>query len=330
MFGSRGRRRMAPSVDIDDRATQPALGPVVVWLSLAAMAIIVAGIVGHVFKVREATYRSALEQARVSTDLLSENAGRLLDTADFLVDSARSRVAGRTWDAIAADRTLWQGLKADADRFEHVDAVWLNDLAGNLRLVTHAFPAPTSNVLDRDFYRHFADDRDGPYISQPIIGRVTEEPTFLLTRRLNGPDGALRGIASVTLDPGFFADFLETFKLPYGADMTLVREQGDVLVSDPPGGGAGASAGAAAAAQARDVIGHGVLSAAISDERVIGWVKRLDEWPLYAVVRFDRALIDDAWIDAVTPYAVIGSLALLSLLGLAGFAHAGESARRRG
>ncbi|WP_141415208.1 hypothetical protein [Caenispirillum bisanense] len=315
-------------MDIDDGATQPALGPVVVWLSLAAMAIIVAGIVGHVLKVREATYGGALEQARVSTDLLSENAGRLLDTADFLVDSARARVAGRTWDAIAADRSLWQGLKADADRFEHVDAVWLNDLAGNLRLVTHAFPAPVSNVLDRDFYRHFADGRDGPYISQPLVGRVTEEATFLLTRRLNGPDGKLRGIASVTLDPDFFADFLETFELPYGADMTLVREQGDVLVSDPPGGGAGAAA--VAAAQARDVIGHGVLSGPISDERVIGWVKRLDEWPLFAVVRFDRAVIDDAWVDAVTPYAVIGSLALLSLLGLAGFAHAGERARRRG
>lgn len=323
MPGLRGRRHFPSTGDTNGDAAQPALGPVLVWLSLAAMAIIVAGIVGHVLKVREATYASAAQQARVSTELLSENAGRLLDSADFLVDSARTRIAGRSWEAIAADRRLWGELRADAARFEHVEGVWLNDVDGDLRLVTLKYPAPASNVLDRDFYLHFAHGNDGPYISQPIIGRVTNEPTFLLTRQLETPDGHLRGIASVTLDSLFFARFLETFKLPYEAGMALVRQAGDVLVGVPP------EDAEAAAAQVRDALGHGTVSGSVSNDRVIGWVKRLDKWPLYAVVRFEREAIDAAWVQSVTPYVVVGSLALLSLLGLAGYAHAGERDRRR-
>lgn len=323
MPGSRQRRRFSSTVDFE-REDQSALAPVMVWLSLAAMAIIVAGIVGHVIKVREATYDAALEQARVSTELLSENAGRLLDSADFLVDTARARVAGRPWPAIAADRRLWQELKADAERFEHIDALWLNDTDGDLRLVTHKHPAPQSNVLDRDFYRHFADGSDGPYISQPIVGRVTNEPTFLLTRRLSAADGTWRGIASVTLDTAFFADFLETFKLPYGASMALVRHSGEVLVAEP------ASGGDAAAAQVQAAIGRGMFSGSASGDDTLGWIKRLEKWPLYAIVRFDRDAIDAAWIGSVVPYAVIGGLALLSLLGLAAYAHAGERGNGRG
>lgn len=322
MFGLRVRRRFSSTADIDDRDTQPALGPVMVWLSLASMAIIVAGVVGHVLKVREAAYDAALQQARVSTELLSENAGRLLDSADFLVDSTRARVAGRSWSAIAADRALWQEMRADAGRFEHVEALWLNDAGGDLRLVTLKFPTPRSNVLDRDFYRHFADGNDGPYISQPIIGRVTKEPTFLLTRRLNGPGGTMRGITSVTLDAAFFSDFLETFKLPHDASMALVRRAGGVLVAEP------AEGGERAAGQVREAMEDRVLSGAVSDDEAIGWVKRLEKWPLYAVVRFDRDAIDEAWIESVVPYAVIGGLALLSLLGLAVYAHAGEPVRR--
>lgn len=316
-----GRRRRLRSAFDSDFATRGSVAaPVLMWLCLAAVAIILAGVVGHVLKVRQTTYAAATAQARVATDLLSENAGRLLDSADFLVETVRERVAGRDWEAISTDRALWQALRADAARFAHVDAVWLNDADGQLRLVSHAFPAPASDASDRDFFRYFRDGDDaGPYISSPLVGRVTQEATFLLTRRIAPADGGdMAGIVSVTLDSAFFADFLQTFGLPHNASMALVRHQGDVLVALPPGTAADVGEDVAA------VAAPGMVLAMIDDDEQIGWVRSLEQWPLYAVVRFDRAAIDATWIEAVTPYAVTGGLALLSLMVLAALAYAAE------
>ncbi|WP_404380751.1 hypothetical protein [Caenispirillum salinarum] len=306
-------------------ATPLTVGPVLVWLSLAAVAIIIAGIVGHVLEVRDTTRAAAQTQARTAAQLLAENTARLMDSADFLLDDVADRVQARPWADIASDAALWRGMAADAERFEHVEAVWLNNADGELRQVSLRFPSPASNASDRDFFRHFAEGGAGPFISEPIIGRVTKKPTFLLTRALTAPDtGAFRGIVSVTLDAAYFSSFLETFALPYDASIMLVRAaDGRVLVSEPE-----ARTGRVVSAPLLERVERGVSVGAFQDADTIGWMRRLPEWPVYAVVRFDGRAIDAEWRDSVVNYVVIGGLALIALIGLAGYARAVERSVR--
>lgn len=304
------------------------VGPVLMWLSLAAVAIIVTGIAGHVVQTRTQAYDAAARQAQTATQLLAENTARLFDTADFLLEDVEGTVERMSWPAIATDRALWAALRDDADRFDGIEAVWLNDARGRLRLVTLDFPAPHSIASDRDFFRHFAEGGQGPYISEPIVGRVTGRPTFLLTRPIiDKPTGTWRGIASVTLDGAYFSTFLETFALPYDATIRLVRSvDGRVLASEPAG--AETTGGEETDGAAPAHLEPGMASAAIDEPDAIGWVRRLSDWPAHAVVRFDRAAIDRAWIAQVASYVVIGGLALIALVGLAGYARAVEKATR--
>lgn len=306
-------------------ATPLTVGPVLVWLSLAAVAIIVAGIVGHVLELRDATYRAAQTQARTATQLLAENTARLFDAADFVLEATAEEVAGRPWDEVAADRRLWADMAADARRFQYIEALWLNDAEGMLRQSTIAFPTPPSDAADRDFYHHFADGGTGPYISEPIIGRVTNEPTFLLTHALKGPGNRFRGIASVTLDAAYFSSFLETFSLPYDASIMLVRGiDGRVLTAEPEP----TLHGETVAPAVMERLEAGVVTAVLDEGDSVGWVRRVEGWPVYAVVRFQRDAIDKAWFEQVTTYVVIGGLALIALIGLATYARAVERAAR--
>lgn len=307
-------------------ATPLTVGPVLVWLSLAAVAIIVAGIVGHVLEVRDNTHAAARNQARTASQLLAENTSRLIDTAEFLLEDVAERVAPMPWAAAASDYALWQRLAADASRFEHVEAIWLNDAQGQLQQVSLRFPSPASDASDRDFFRYFADGGRGSFISEPIVGRVTNEPTFLLTRPLlGGDDGTVfRGIVSVTLDTSYFSDFLETFDLPYNASIMLVRAaDGRVLTSEPE-----SATGQVVQEPLRSRIREDVFVSGFQEPGAVGWIRRLPEWPVYAVVRFDRAAIDAAWRGGVVNYVVIGGLALIALIGLAAYARAVERAVR--
>ena len=82
---------------------------------------------------------------------------RLFDAADLLVEYAAQESAGRSWDEIARSHGLWDKLNAQRARLPFLDAVWLNDGSGVLRLTTVAFPAPYSDASDREaflFHRH--------------------------------------------------------------------------------------------------------------------------------------------------------------------------------
>lgn len=282
------------------------------WFAATAVVIGLLGLVGHVIKVRQNVYAAAYAQATTAADLLAENTARLFDAADYMIADTSDRTAALDWGAVEHSKALWTDLKQRSSRFPYVDAIWLNDATGRLRLSTVAYPVPASNAYDRNFFQAHLQPDQGATVSEPILGRVTKVPTFLLTRRLDEPDGSFRGIASVTIDPWYFHDFFGRFHLPYAASLQLVRSvDGSVLARQP---GPPASEPGTASPTLRKAIDANPEGGLFADDSSIGAFVRSAGWPTYAVVRFDRAAIEAAWHEQVVIFLLAGGLTLIALL----------------
>ena len=108
------------------------------------------------------------------------------------------------------------------------------DTAGQMVANSRAYPAPAIDLSDRDYFRAFlAPDAPDLYISPPSISRVIGAPVIFMARRILGPDGRLAGIAAAVLDVGYFWKFYESLKMDESRGLTLLRNDGTMLLRFP-------------------------------------------------------------------------------------------------
>ena len=83
-------------------------------------------------------------------------------------------------------RPLWQQIHAIQDALPYIEDIWLNDPSGRLRLTSAQFPPPDANASGRDAFSAQASEDQGLFVGEPMLGRVTKVPTFMISRRLAG------------------------------------------------------------------------------------------------------------------------------------------------
>ena len=84
---------------------------------------------------------------------LADHTARLLEVTDLTLKQLAALIGGDEWDLIEASRPHWEHLTTVKETLPYFDNLWLNDSTGRLRLTTAQFPAPASNVADRDAFR---------------------------------------------------------------------------------------------------------------------------------------------------------------------------------
>lgn len=109
------------------------------------------------------------------------------------------------------------------------------DEKGNLVLDSRSTPARPVNVADRDYFKVHRDSTTaGLFVSQPFQPRLTETAQSIgLSRRLSHADGSFAGIVVGTLRLNYFRRLFEGTKLGPGGTVTLLRDDGIVLMRRP-------------------------------------------------------------------------------------------------
>lgn len=306
-----------------------AVGWVTVAVALAMLLLI--GVLSQ--RVRLEISDAAESGAAAATRLLSEHAARLFDTADQVVMRAIEQVAALPWDEIETSSTLWERLDQEQSRYPYLGDLWINDAMGRLRLTTMAFPVPPSSAADRDFFIAHRDGFSGPTISERFVGRVTRSPLFTLARRLDDGQGGFRGVIGETIETRYFSDFYGTLDLPLTSSIAMVRpgdSQPIAAFSRADGNVRQATAAEAQAADSappdpipdvpaavRTALAAGASEGIVRLDGETVVYRRIDPWPVYALVRIDGALVNRQWRRAVVPYALAGCAVVLAVAGIA-------------
>ncbi|UEM01508.1 ATP-binding protein [Skermanella rosea] len=218
------------------RLIRPGSTASTIHLSIFALLVIVTAASWLIYDARRNLVLEAERTAGTAAFFLADHATRLFEASDLALLEATNAAEAMDWDRVAGDEELWERLRALSDRFPYIDHIWLNDSSGQLRMSTVALPTPPSSAGDRDFFRAHQEPGSGLFVGELIIGRVTGEPTFMLSRRLSAEDGTLRGVVSLTIDLTYFSTFYGSLDLRLEPVISLVRAlDGSILTRVPLG-----------------------------------------------------------------------------------------------
>lgn len=179
--------------------------------------------------------RNARRELTNLSQLSQQHANRTLHAADQTLHIIRALYVrdGMALDLAALVR---QGV-VDVDLLHQVGII---DAQGIFRL-SNLPQTPAVNLADREHFKvHVARASDELFVSQPMLGRVSNKWTIQLTRRISQPDGSFAGVAVVSLDAGYFASFYASLDLGQQGNAMLLGRDGRVLAQRdqlPTGGG---------------------------------------------------------------------------------------------
>ncbi|MDI1262449.1 MAG: diguanylate cyclase [bacterium] len=93
---------------------------------------------------------------------------------------------------------------------------------------------PTHSNSDRNYFIHHRDTPgSGLRINEPLQSRLTGRSTIILSKRIDGLDGSFAGVLTAAIDSDYFNRFYRTFQLGPDGGITLIRNDGIVLIRWP-------------------------------------------------------------------------------------------------
>ncbi len=280
-----------------------------------ALVLIVATTVFIAWREREIAFREAREHAQGSAFSLADHAARLFEVADLALRTTTLALGEQDWDEAERSKPLWTEMRATAEALPYVSDLWLNDGTGRLRVSTLAFPTAPSTLIGRNVFAAARDGDMGLLIGDPLVGRLTQVPTFLIARRLSIGDDQFRGIVSATADLGYFTNYWRRLDLPNDERVALVRPASDRLLVQYPD--------TTALPQTSDPS----LKPAVADLSVMGryapapgrsgYFHEVGTLPLYVTVSFSKGAVEDAWQRWLWSFLVFPMAAMLAVAAIA-------------
>ncbi|UPJ52560.1 diguanylate cyclase [Bradyrhizobium sp. 200] len=94
---------------------------------------------------------------------------------------------------------------------------------------------PRHTISDRSYFAYHRDTPDNTLrISEPLQSRVDERSSMIvLSKRITKLDGSFGGVVAAAIDKDYFNGFYRTFKLGADGGITLIRNDGTLLIRWP-------------------------------------------------------------------------------------------------
>jgi PAS domain S-box-containing protein len=162
---------------------------------------------------------------------LAEQTAWSLEAVDLLLlDTAQSYRDG----SIPPER-IDAALAIRITALPHVRRIAIIDAQGNPRHVSGGPPAGGLNLSDRSYFTAQRDSGAvGLFMSEPLVSRTDGRAVVILSCRLDDERGNFAGVVTATVDLDDLNHFYRAVNVGAGGAIQLVRDDGTLLVRDPP------------------------------------------------------------------------------------------------
>jgi len=277
-----------------------------------------------------------------------------LSTTNREIGNVANALAGQTswtWqtvDLLLRETARWYRDDVPEIPAERIDEVLANRVSGvrQVRLVTivdaqgfqrhrsRGSSPPNLDVSDRTYFTSQRDGiADGVFTSELLITRSENRPGVILSRRLDSSDGAFAGVVTAIVDLEDLKDFYQAVSLGRGDAIQLLRDDGSLLIRNPPTANMVGEKFPTLAAAPRGTATRIVNPIDGTPDFIA--VARVRDTPLVIAVTRDAAVGLEAWrAEAIRLgarallIALLGALTLIALLRQLRRIEQGEAALR--
>src|SRR3984957_10612485 len=231
---------MRPMTENSDQITQPA-GPL--RFKRLRLRILILG----VLVVIAFAGSSAYDAWRAYDNALAATNREITNVAAALAEQTAWTFQGI--DLLLSDTARWYQTDSKKIAPERLNEILANRSAGvrQIRLITitdaqgiqrHRSSGPSPPNLDVSTRSYFIAQRDGRaaalFMSEPVITRSDGRPGIILSRRLEDESGAFAGVVAAIVNLEDLAQFYAAVTLGNGSAVQLLRDDGQLLMRDPP------------------------------------------------------------------------------------------------
>ena len=178
-----------------------------------------------------------IETARVATTNMTRALAQHTDDTVRAAEVAlvgvvqQLEVDGVEKDALAQALVL---LRLTVEKTPGLDSVSVYDSQGRGLITSRSRITGSFNVSDRDYFRHHAATAGREvFVGAPARSRTSGRWILPVSRRINGPDGAFRGVAVATIELAYFQEFHNSFDIGRDGVILLMSGDGRIIVRRP-------------------------------------------------------------------------------------------------
>ncbi|MBP2299634.1 hybrid sensor histidine kinase/response regulator [Azospirillum picis] len=309
-----------------DRTASLRLLRLLLAVSVALPLVLFAGIG---WRERWEAQAEAEQDSRKNALILHEHVLKVFDTVEQVLDRVDERIRGRSWAEITTSESLHGYLRTLAGELEQIGSIGLADPDGVVRNSSIEFPSHRFYVGGRTYFRLQRESDAGLLIGETLADPASGRPSFGISRRRSGPggpDGGFDGVINATVNPAYFASFYRSAFGIGGQSVSLVREDGLILMRFPPTGFDAPVVlppDRGLLAQLRERREEGIYrteSALDGRDRLYAY-RRVGDFPVYVVYGLDQARVITAWWRNMAMDAAFVAPATLALALIAWLAY---------
>jgi two-component sensor histidine kinase len=259
----------------------------------------------------------ASDEASRTSEILSEHARAVFQSADLALDRIIDRLDGHTIEQLQNDGSFHEFLVQLKERMPELESAFVASPVGRIVSSSRAFPIEPFDVTDREYFLAAQASPEVTFVSAPFRGRATGTMSFTVSKAITRGPG--RGwIVGVTILPSYFRKFYETtLRWPASSAASLVRRDGAILVRypDTPDVPLKLRDDSPLLAELRKGQAAGLYSArsTIDGKDRIAAFTAVGSFPFVANFNIDRRAVMRTWYEHLVGFAAIAALSALAL-----------------
>ncbi len=206
----------------------------IVWCGSLLIIGMIALFGGAIFWLHQQALRDSESRLSQLNLVLTEQVERSFQSIDTVLQTiAAVAVRGDLFDPAVAPR-MQVFLANQAEASPHVRGFLVMNRAGDV-IIESSRPDPRAyNGADRENFQFLSSATlQDVHIGAPLLGRLTGDWLFTVSRRLEDRNGEFAGIIASVVDIRYFARFFDSVNLGEDSRITLWRNDGTFLVGTP-------------------------------------------------------------------------------------------------
>jgi two-component system NtrC family sensor kinase len=253
-------------------------------------------------------------------DVVTEHALKVFEAVERSIAEIDEVVRDMPDERIAAnEESLYRRFKRLADGSEQIKSIWIFERNGHALVNSLAYPAPSIDFSDRDYFKAHVERDIGVYIGEVLRPRPPYggAPFFGVSRRRSSPDGSFNGVIQASILPEYFTGFYEKISREPGSYASLIRDDGLILARYP-------------SHEITSLLPNGDLLKAIraQSEGTLLLTSKLDHierqvayrkvtgFPVFVVAGLETSAIRAQWLSQMSSHLVFGLPATAALVAI--------------